>query len=88
MLHKFWKYFRDYSFFLSEAKYKEKIWKGVKILTPKQIFQRLPIALAKVKAGSMSKNLPNEIGKIMYSFYLAIEITKKVSNNIKNSIKL
>ena len=36
----------------------------------------------------MSKNLPNEIGKIMYSFYLAIEITKKVSNNIKNSIKL
>ena len=30
---------------------------GIKILTPKQIFQRLPIALAQVKAGNTSENL-------------------------------
>ena len=35
-----------YSFFLSEAKYNGKLCKGLKILTPKQMLQRLPIALA------------------------------------------
>ena len=35
------------------AKYGE----GLKILTPKQIFQRLPIALAQVKASNKSENL-------------------------------
>ena len=39
-------FFRDYSFFLSEAKYKVKYERGLKILTPKQKPQRLPIALA------------------------------------------
>ena len=33
----------------------------LKILTPKQMLQRLPIALAQVKAGSNSENLLNEI---------------------------
>ena len=32
----------------------------VKILTPKQMLQRLPIALAQVKAGNNSKNLLND----------------------------
>ena len=31
--------------------------KGIKILTPKQMFQRLPIALAQVKAGNTSEKL-------------------------------
>ena len=34
--------------------------KDLNILTPKHIFQRLPIALAKVKAGNTSENLLNE----------------------------
>ena len=34
--------------------------KLLKILTPKQMFQRLLIALVQVKAGSASKNLLNE----------------------------
>ena len=33
----------------------------LKILTPKQMLQRLPIALAQVKAGNTSENLLNEI---------------------------
>ena len=31
----------------------------LKILTPKQMFQRLPIALAQVKAGNISENVLN-----------------------------
>ena len=48
--------------------------------------QRLPIALAQVKAGNTSVNLLNEIRQIIYSLYRAKEITKKVYNNIINSI--
>ena len=33
----------------------------LKILTPKQMLKRLPIALAPVKAGNNSQNLLNEI---------------------------
>ena len=58
------------------------------MLTPKQMLQRLPIALAQVKAGNTSENLLNEIRKIIYSLYRAKEITKKVYNNIMNSVKL
>ena len=39
--------------------------KGVKILTPKQMFQRLPIALVQVKASNISENLLNEIKLII-----------------------
>ena len=60
----------------------------LKILTPKQMLQRLPIAVAQVKAGSASENLLNEIRQIINSLYRAKEITKKVYNNIMNSIKL
>ena len=41
----------------------------LKILTPKQMFQRLPIALPQVKAGNISENLLNEIRQIVHSFY-------------------
>ena len=41
------------------------------------MLQRLPIALAQVKAGNTSKNLLNEIRQIRYSMYRAKEITKK-----------
>ena len=61
---------------------------GFKILTLKQMLQRLPIALAQVKAGNTSENLINEMRQIIYSLYQAKEITKKVYNNIMNSIKV
>ena len=59
----------------------------LKILTPKQMLQRLPIALAQVKARNRSENLLNEIRQIIYSLHRAKEISKKVYNNIMNSIK-
>ena len=52
------------------------------------MLQRLPIALARVKAGDTFENLLNEIRKIIYSLYREKEITKKVYNDIMNSIKL
>ena len=58
------------------------------VLTPKQILERLLIALAQVKTGNTSENLLNEICQIIYSFYQAKELTKKVYNNIRNSIKV
>ena len=61
--------------------------KLIKILTPKQMLQRLAIALAQVKAGNTSENLLNEIRQTIYSLYRTKEITKKVLNII-NSIKL
>ena len=61
---------------------------GVKILTPNQMLKRLPIALAQVKAGNNSESLLNEIRQIVYSLYRSKEITKKIYNNIINSIKV
>ena len=79
-------FFRDYSFLLSEAKYKAKYGEELKILTFKQMLQRLPIVLAQVKAGHNSENLLNEIRQIVYSLYQSKEITQKVYNNIIKSI--
>ena len=80
--------FDDYSRIVSEAKYKSEYGEGLKILTPKQMLQRLPIALAKIKAGNAFENLLNETRQIIYSLYLSEEITKKVYINIMNSIKV
>ena len=60
----------------------------LKILTPNQMLKGLPIALAQVKAGNNSESLLNEIRQIVYSLYRSKEITKKVYNNIINSIKV
>ena len=43
------------------AKKNETKGKGLKVLTPKQMIQRLPIALVQVKAGNNSENLLNKI---------------------------
>ena len=60
---------------IHKAAYDSKI---LKILTRKQMLERLPIALAQVKAGSTSENLLNEIRKIIYSLYQEKDITKRV----------
>ena len=59
-----------------------------KVLTPKQMLQRLPIALAQVKAGNNSESLLNEMRQIVYSLYQSKRITKKVYNNIIKSINV
>ena len=40
--------------------------KGIKILTPKQMLQRLPVVLAQVRAGNTSENLSNETRQIIF----------------------
>ena len=72
------------------AKYRSIIGEGfkIKILTLEQMLQRLPIARAQVKAGNTSSNLLSEIHQIIYSLYQKKKITKKVYNNIMNSINL
>ena len=58
---------------LSDANYNSKHGetkgKGLKISTPKQMLQRLPIALAQVKAGNNSESLLNEIRQIISFLY-------------------
>ena len=61
---------------------------GLKILTPKQMLQRLSVALAQIEAGNNSESLLNKIRQIVYSLYQAKEITKKLYNNITKSIKV
>ena len=84
------KFYDDYSLMMSEAKTKSKQNKtegtGLKILTPKQMLQRLPITLAQVKAGNNSEKLLNEIRQIIYSLHQSREITKKVYNNLMKSL--
>ena len=80
--------FNDYSKIASKSKYKSIYGEGLEILTPKQGLQRLPIALAQVKAGNTSENLLNEIRQIIYYLCRAKENAKKVHNNKMNSIKL
>ena len=61
--------------------------KELKILTPKQMLQRLPIALAQIKTSNNSESLLNEIRQIVYSLHRSKEITKKVFSNIIKSIR-
>ena len=60
----------------SEAKYETIHGGRIKILTPKQMLQRLPITLAQVKAVNTSKNLLNEIRQIIFSLYQKNKLTK------------
>ena len=50
-----------YLIIILEKIYESRQGKGLKILTPKQILQRLPIALAQIKAGNNPETLLNEI---------------------------
>ena len=51
--------------------------KGLKLLTLKQMLQRLSMAFAEIKTSNTSENLQNEIHQILYSFHRAKEVTKK-----------
>ena len=85
------KFIEDHGSITLEAKRlakEEQEGKGLKILTPNQMLKRLPITLAQIKAGNNSESLLNEIRQIFYSLYRSKEITKKVYNNIINSIKV
>ena len=72
---------------LYETKQNETKGTGLKIITLKELLQRLPTVLAQVKAGNNSERLLNEIRQIVYSLHQSKEITKKVYNNIIKSIQ-
>ena len=85
------KFIKDYGSMILEAKRlakEDQEGKGLKILTPNQMLKRLLIAVAQIKARNNSESLLNEIRQIFYSLYRSKEITKKVYNNIINSIKV
>ena len=55
---------------------------GLKILTPQQMFTRLPILLAQVQAGNNSQKLKNEIRQLLYSLYRSKKTIKTVYKNL------
>ena len=81
------KFIEDYGSMILEAKKlaREQEGTGLKILTPNQMLKRLPIAVAQIKADNSELH---EIRQIVYYLYRSKEITKKVYNNIINSIKV
>ena len=81
-------FFRDYYFLLSKAKYMAKYGRGLKILSPKQMLQRLPTTLAQIKAVNTSENLLNEIRQIINSMQWAKDIAENIYRSIMNLIKL
>ena len=81
-------FFDEYTSRASEARYQAKKGTGLKILSYKEMLQKLPIALAQIKAGNNSESLLNEIRQIVYSLCRSKEMTKKVYNNIIKSIKV
>ena len=58
--------------------YKTRQGAGLEILTPKQMLQRLPIALAQVKSDNNLESLLTEIRQTVYSLYQSKEINKKL----------
>ena len=59
---------------------------GLKILTNKQMLNRLPILLAQIQSGNNSIKLKNETRQILYSLYKSRSLTKTVYNKLINSV--
>ena len=60
---------------------------GLKILTNKQMLNRLPILLTQIQAGNNSKSLKNKLRQILYLLYRSKVLTKTVYNNLIKSIR-
>ena len=59
---------------------------GLKVLTPSQMLNRLPISLAQLKAGNNSEKLKNEIRQILYSLYRSKKLTKQLYKSLVDII--
>ena len=60
---------------------------GLKILTDKQMINRLPILLAQIEAENNSIKLKIEARQILYSLHRSKVLTKTVYNNLIKSIR-
>ena len=67
--------------------YEELSGSGLKILTSRQMLNRLPILLAQIQAGINSSKLKNEARQILYSLYRSKVLTKTVYNNLIKAIR-
>ena len=71
---------------LKSGSHTSKKGEGLKILSNKQMLNRLRTLLAQIQAGNNSKSLKNEIRQILYSLYRSKVLTKTVYNNLIKSI--
>ena len=67
--------------------YEELSGSRLKILTNKQMLNRLPILLAQIQAGNNSTKLKNEARQILHSLYRSKVLTKTVYNNLIKAIQ-
>ena len=75
------------SIFGHDYENKELSGSGLKILTNKQMLNRLPILLAQIQAGNNSTKLKNEIRQILDSLYRSKVLTKTMYNNLVKVIR-
>ena len=60
-------------------------WKtghGLKIIIPSQMFSRLPITSAQLKAGNNSEKLKNAIRQLLYSLHRSKNLTKQLYKSL------
>ena len=69
-----------------ELNSKKQLGQGLKILTPNQMLSRLPITLARLKAGNTSEKLKNEIRQLLYSLCRTKKLTKQLNKSLINII--
>ena len=70
----------------STAQRKIQQGKGLKILTPNEMVNRLTIFFAQLKAGNNSEKLKNEIRQLLYSLYTPKKLTKQIYKSLINII--
>ena len=64
----------------------KQLGQGLKILTPDQMLNRLPITLAQLKAENNSEKLKNEIRQLLYSLYRSKKLTKQLYKSLVDII--
>ena len=70
----------------SAAKRRNQQGQGIKILTPDQMFSRLPITLAQLKAGNNSQKLKNKIRQLLYSLHGSKKLRKQLYSSLVDII--
>ena len=70
----------------STAQRRSQQGKGFTILMPNQMFSRLQISLAQLKAVNNSEKLKNNSRQILYSLYRSKKLTKTIYENLINTI--
>ena len=59
---------------------------GIKILTPNQMLNRLPIVLAQLQAGNNSNKIKKEMRQVLYSLYRSKNMTEQIYKSLAGII--